>query len=387
MFKIKTLNAISKQGLSKFPNDRYSIDADVNAPDAILLRSADMHGMTLPESVLAIGRAGAGTNNIPVAELSKRGIVVFYAQGAYATAVRELVIAGMLMSARNLNEAQQFVSKLDPARADLDAFVEASKKNFVGSELAGKTLGVIGLGAIGVRVSNAARALGMEVMGFDPHMTVEGAWNLSADVRKASSVNELYQNADYVSFHVPLMPATKGLFSESSLSNIKTGATLLNFSREAIVDEQAVISGLNSGKLARYVSDFPSHELLNHAKTLSFPHLGASTLEAEENCALMVVDQLRAYLEHGNIVNSVNFPNMQLARAGSTRVCVANRNVPNMIGQLSHVFGAAGLNIAQMQNASRGDYAYNLVDVDQVVTAQLRAEIAGIAGILSVRVI
>ncbi len=387
MFKIKTLNAISKHGLAKFPKSQYSIDDGSETPDAILLRSADMHSMGLSDSVIAIGRAGAGTNNIPVVELSKKGVVVFNAPGANANAVKELVLAGMLMSVRNLGEATTFVRALDPTRTDLDAHVEASKKNFVGSELAGKTLGVIGLGAIGVKVANAAHALGMNVLGFDPHMTVEGAWRLSSDVGKAGSVNELYQNSDFVSFHVPLMAATKGLFNNSSLSVIKKGAALLNFSREAIVDEAAVRKGLDDGTLARYISDFPSHTLLSHAKSLSFPHLGASTLEAEENCALMVVDQVREYLENGNIINSVNFPNMQLARAGFARVCVANRNVPNMIGQLSHVFGAAGLNIHQMQNASRGDYAYNLVDVDQAVTPEVHSQLEAITGILSVRVI
>jgi D-3-phosphoglycerate dehydrogenase / 2-oxoglutarate reductase len=387
MFKIKTLNAISKHGLAKFPASLYSIDDGSETPDAIMLRSADMHTMALSDSVIAIGRAGAGTNNIPVLELSKKGVVVFNAPGANANAVKELVLAGMLMSVRNLAEAQSFVRELDAERTDLDAHVEASKKHFVGSELAGKTLGVIGLGAIGVKVANAARALGMSVLGFDPHMTVEGAWRLSSDVGKAGSVAELYQNSDFVSFHVPLVPATKGLFNEASLGVIKKGAALLNFSREAIVDELAVRKGLDAGTLARYISDFPSHTLLGHAKFLSFPHLGASTLEAEENCALMVVDQLREYLENGNIINSVNFPNMQLHRAGATRVCVANRNVPNMIGQLSHVFGAAGLNIHQMQNASRGDYAYNLVDVDQGVTSEVQKQLEAIEGILSVRVI
>jgi D-3-phosphoglycerate dehydrogenase / 2-oxoglutarate reductase len=387
MFKIKTLNSISKHGLAKFPNAHYQIDGDSETPDAILLRSADMHAMPLADSVIAIGRAGAGTNNIPVTELSKKGVVVFNAPGANANAVRELVVAGMLMSVRNLSEALQFVRGLDPNRTDLDQHVEASKKNFVGSELAGKTLGVIGLGAIGVKVANAARALGMQVLGFDPHMTVEGAWRLSSDVRKAGSVNDLYQNSDFVSFHVPLMPATKGLFNEASIAVIKKGATLLNFSREAIVDEAAVLKAFEAGVVARYVSDFPSHQLLAHPKSLSFPHLGASTLEAEENCALMVVDQVREYLENGNIINSVNFPNMQLPRAGTARVCVTNRNVPNMIGQLSHVFGAAGLNIHQMQNASRGDYAYNLVDVDQTVSAEVMTQLRAIEGILSVRAI
>lgn len=387
MFSIKTLNAISKHGLAKFPAAHYQIDNGSETPDAILVRSADMHAMALPDSVIAIGRAGAGTNNIPVADLSKTGVVVFNAPGANANAVKELVIAGMLMSVRNLAEAQNFVRALDPARTDLDAHVEASKKKFVGSELAGKTLGVIGLGAIGVLVANAARALGMNVLGFDPHMTVEGAWRLSSEVGKAASINDLYANSDFVSFHVPLVPATKGLFNETSLSVIKKGAALLNFSREAIVDEAAVRKGLDADVLSRYISDFPSHNLLTHEKSLSFPHLGASTLEAEENCALMVVDQVREYLENGNIVNSVNFPNMSLPRAGHTRVCIANRNVPNMIGQLSHVFGAAGVNIHQMQNASRGDYAYNLVDVDQAVTPELKAEISAITGILTVRVI
>jgi D-3-phosphoglycerate dehydrogenase / 2-oxoglutarate reductase len=387
MFKIKTLNAISKHGLAKFPNPLYAIDDGSETPDAILLRSADMHAMPLADSVIAIGRAGAGTNNIPVAELSKKGVVVFNAPGANANAVKELVLAGMLMSVRNLAQAQTFVRALDASRADLDAHVEASKKHYVGSELAGKTLGVIGLGAIGVLVANAARSLGMRVLGFDPHMTVEGAWRLSSDVQKAGSVNELYANADFVSFHVPLMAATKGLFNEASLAVVKKGATLLNFSREAIVDEHAARLGLDAGTLSHYVNDFPSHALLAHPKVLSFPHLGASTLEAEENCALMVVDQVREYLENGNIINSVNFPNMQLARAGENRVCVTNRNVPNMIGQLSHVFGAAGLNIHQMQNASRGDYAYNLVDVDQAVSDEVQKQLRAIEGILSVRVI
>jgi len=321
MFKIKTLNAISKHGLAKFPKAQYSIDDGSETPDAILLRSADMHSMGLSDSVIAIGRAGAGTNNIPVVELSKKGVVVFNAPGANANAVKELVLAAMLIAARNLIPAFTFVH------------------------------------------------------------------GLSSDVGKAGSVNELYQNSDFVSFHVPLMAATKGLFNESSLSVIKKGAALLNFSREAIVDEAAVRKGLDDGTLARYISDFPSHGLLSHAKSLSFPHLGASTLEAEENCALMVVDQVREYLENGNIINSVNFPNMQLSRAGFARVCVANRNVPNMIGQLSHVFGAAGLNIHQMQNASRGDYAYNLVDVDQAVTPEVQKQLEAIEGILSVRVI
>lgn len=386
MFAIKTLNAISKHGLAKFPKDRYQIDQE-QTPAAILLRSADMHKTELPNSVICIGRAGAGTNNIPVSEYSKRGVVVFNAPGANANAVKELVLAGMLMSARNLAEAKQFVRGLDKQRPDLDAHVEASKKNFVGTEIAGKTLGVIGLGAIGVKVANAARALGLHVMGFDPHMTVDGAWRLSSDVAKASSVVEIFANCDFISFHVPLMDNTRSLFNESSLEIVKKGATLLNFSREAICNEAAIAKGLDNGILSRYVSDFPSHTLLDHPKALSFPHLGASTLEAEENCAHMVVDQVRDYLENGNISNSVNFPTMQLPRAGSARICVANRNVPNMIGQLSQVLGSEGLNIHQMQNASRGDYAYNLVDVDQAVSESVLTKLKAIEGILLVRVV
>jgi D-3-phosphoglycerate dehydrogenase / 2-oxoglutarate reductase len=387
MHTIQALNNISRKGLSRLPTELYRVDEKAAAPDAILLRSADLHKAEIPASVRAIGRAGAGVNNIPVDAMSQRGVVVFNTPGANANAVKELVLAGMLMSARNLAEAKQFVRALDPARPDLDQHVEASKKNFVGGELAGKTLGVIGLGAIGVKVANAAHALGMRVLGFDPHMTVDGAWSLSADVRKAGSVAELYAHADYVSFHVPLVANTRGLFNESSLTVIKQGACLLNFSREAIVDEAAVLAGLDSGKLSRYVSDFPSHALLAHAKALSFPHLGASTLEAEENCAVMVVDQVRAYLEQGNISNSVNFPSVQLARAGAQRICVINKNVPNMIGQLSHVLGAAAINIVQMQNASKGDYAYNIVDVEGDVSAALEREIEAISGILAVRVI
>jgi D-3-phosphoglycerate dehydrogenase len=386
MFKIQTLNNISKNGLSRLPPAMYSVANDVAEPDAILVRSADMHGKPLAASIKAVARAGAGVNNIPVADFSERGVPVFNAPGANANAVKELVVAGMLIAARNLDGALAFIGGLH-AGDDLHHRVEAEKKRFVGSELAGKTLGVIGLGAIGVKVANAAYALGMRVLGFDPHMTVDGAWALSADVAKAGSLNELYAGSDYISFHVPLNDATRGIFGAAALELARPGVVLLNFAREGIIDPAALKSGLDSGRIGRYVSDFPSADLLGHAHVVGLPHLGASTGEAEENCALMVVDQLRDFLENGNVHNAVNFPNTRMARAGAARLCIANRNRPNMIGQLSHVLGEAGVNIAQMHNASRGDIAYTLIDLDSAANAALVESIGRIEGILSVRAI
>jgi D-3-phosphoglycerate dehydrogenase len=386
MFKVKTLNNISRNGLSRLPHGTYTVGNDIAEPDAILVRSADMHGTPVPPSVKAVARAGAGTNNIPVAELSKHGIPVFNAPGANANAVKELVVAGLLMSARNLNDALSFAETLKD-RGDAEQAMEAEKKRFVGTELSGRVLGVVGLGAIGVKVANAAHALGMRVFGFDPHMTVEGAWQLSSDVVKAGSLHELYAASDYVSFHVPLNDATRGLFNDAALAAAKPGIVLLNFARDGIVDHGTLARGLKSGKIARYVTDFPKPSMIGDSRVISLPHLGASTQEAEENCALMVVDQLRDYLENGNVQNSVNFPTTRMSRAGAQRICVANRNVPNMIGQLSHALGVHGLNIAQMHNASRGEIAYNLVDVDEPVGEAVVREIAAIEGILSVRVV
>jgi D-3-phosphoglycerate dehydrogenase len=386
MFKIQTLNNISRNGLDRLPANLYSTANDVAEPDAVLVRSADMHKTPIAASVKAIARAGAGTNNIPVADLSARGVPVFNAPGANANAVKELVVAGMLLSARNIADAIGFVRGLD-ASGDLHGKVEAEKKNFVGSELAGKTLGVVGLGAIGVKVANAAYALGMRVVGFDPHMTVDGAWQLSSDVVKAGSLNELFAASDYLTFHVPLNDKTRGVFGASALEVIKPGLVVLNFAREGIVDAAALRAGLANGRIGRYVSDFPEGDLLGNPRVIALPHLGASTGEAEENCALMVVDQLREFLENGNVHNSVNFPETRMSRIGSARICIANSNRPNMIGQLSHVLGEAGVNIAQMHNASRGDLAYSLIDADSPVPDTLAAQIAAIDGILSVRVI
>jgi D-3-phosphoglycerate dehydrogenase len=292
----------------------------------------------------------------------------------------------MLIAARNLDNALAFVGTLG-AGDDVHHKVEAEKKRFVGSELAGKTLGVIGLGAIGVKVANAAHALGMRVLGFDPHMTIDGAWALSSEVSRAGSLNELYAASDYITFHVPLNDATRGIFGAAALELVRPGAVILNFAREGIVDQSALTAGLANGRIGRYVTDFPSADLIGNARVIGLPHLGASTGEAEENCALMVVDQLRDFLENGNVRNSVNFPNTRMARAGRARLCIANRNRPNMIGQLSHVLGEAGVNIAQMHNASRGDIAYTLIDLDAESNAELIAAIGKIDGILSVRAI
>ena len=386
MYKVQTLNNISKTGLTRFPHALYTVGADLADPDALLVRSADLRGLTIPASLKAIGRAGAGVNNIPVAEMTARGIPVFNAPGANANAVKELVIAGMLLAARNLPEALAFANGLTDAD-DAEAAMEREKARFAGSELAGRTLGVVGLGAIGVKVANAGRALGMRVHGFDPHMTVDGAWQLSSDVVKAAGLAELYSAADYISFHVPLNDKTRNLFDQQSLASTKHGVVLLNFARDGVVDLTAVKRGLSERRIGRYVCDFPHAELAGDPRVIGLPHLGASTAEAEENCAVMVVDQLRSYLEHGEIANSVNFPHTRMARAGEVRIGLSNRNVPNMIGQISNTLGSAGINIAQMHNASRGDIAYNLLDVEQPVAEAVRAQLAAIDGVLSVRVI
>lgn len=386
MFTIQTLNTIARAGLERLPVARYQIGEHFEAPDAILLRSADLHARPIPASVMAVARAGAGVNNIPVADLSKRGVPVFNAPGANANAVKELVIAGMLMAARNLADALAFVRGLQPD-AQLDHRVEAEKKRFVGSELVGKTLGVVGLGAIGVKVANAAYGLGMHVIGFDPHMTVEGAWQLDASVQRAASLNQMFATSDYISFHVPLNDATRGLFGAAALQAAKPGVVLLNFARDGIVAADVLAAGLAGGRIGRYVTDFPHADLLGHPRVIALPHLGASTGEAEENCAVMVAEQLRDFLENGNIQHAVNFPSIRMPREGRTRICVANANRPNMIGQLSHVLGEAGVNIAQMHNASRGDLAYNLVDVDSPVQPPLVQAIGAIDGILAVRVL
>jgi D-3-phosphoglycerate dehydrogenase len=386
MYRILTLNNVSPQGLARFPAGHYRVGSDIEQPDAILVRSADMHAVSVAHSVKAIGRAGAGTNNIPVAALSERGVPVFNAPGANANAVKELVLAGMLLAVRNLPEALGFLRDHRDS-GDIEPLIEREKKRFVGAELSGRTLGVVGLGAIGVKVANAARALGMRVLGLDPHMTVEGAWQLSSDVMKAGSLNELYAGSDFISFHVPLTDATRHLFDAGSLLHVRNGVVLLNFARGGIIAPEALQQGLDQGRISRYVTDFPLPELAMSDRVIALPHLGASTLEAEENSAVMVVEQLRDYLENGNIANAVNFPSLRMSREGTARICIANRNRPNMIGQLSHVLGEAGLNIAQMHNASRGEMAYTVIDVDAEVPDSVVQSIGRIDGILAVRVV
>jgi len=387
MFRILTLNQISAHGLHRFPSARYTVGKSVDDPDAIIVRSHDMRAMAIPRSVKAVGRAGAGTNNIPVAEMSKRGAPVFNAPGANANAVKELVLAALLLGARNVVPALRYVDGLDPGAPDLEARVEEGKKQFAGVELPGRTLGIVGLGAIGSLVADTAIKLGMKAIGFDPEITVDAAWRLPSSVRKANSIDEVIRHADFISLHVPLVPATRHLVDARKLALAKPGAFLLNFSRDAIVDEDAVVAALRSQKLRGYLCDFPSAKLIGEPRVVALPHLGASTAEAEENCAAMVVDQVREYLEHGTIANAVNFPNVEMTRESPHRLAIANANVPNMLGQISSTVARAGLNIHNMVNKSRGDMAYTLVDVDSAVDDATIRSIASIDGVLSVRAI
>lgn len=384
-FRILTLNKISPLGLQRFPAERYSIDAEMAEPDAIMVRSQNMLEMDIPASVKAIARAGAGTNNVPVAKMSARGIPVFNAAGANANAVKELIITGMLLSSRNIVQALNFTSGLTGDDATLHKLVEAGKANYAGIELRGRTLGIIGLGAIGRLVADAAIGLGMQVVGYDPEITVDAAWSLPSQVKKAQSVEALLKQSDFVTLHVPLLDATRGLINEKRVQAMKPGSVLLNFSRDAIVDEGAVIAGLASKHLRNYVCDFPSQKNRGNPAVIALPHLGASTQEAEENCAVMVAEQLRDYLEHGNVFNTVNFPNVSLPRESSFRISIANANVPNMLGQISTTLAAADINIHNMLNKSRGDMAYTLVDTDSSIPPALIAQIAAIPGVLKVR--
>jgi D-3-phosphoglycerate dehydrogenase len=369
-FRILVLNQISERGLQRLPAGRYHTGKDIAAPDAVLVRSADMHAMDIPASVLAIARAGAGTNNIPVAAMSTRGVPVFNAPGANANAVKELVLTGMLLAARNIAPALRFVGSLDPAMADMDKAVEEGKKNFAGFEIAGHTLGIVGLGRVGCLVADAAIKLGM---------------SLPAQVKKAASVAEVLKNSDFVTLHVPLVAATRDLVNTDNLRLMRSGAVLLNFSREGVVNDDAVLAALAAKQLRAYVCDFPAAALNHHPGVIALPHLGASTREAEDNCAVMVAEQLRDYLEHGNVVNAVNFPAVSLARESPWRVAIANANVPNMLGQISTAMAQAGLNIHTMVNKSRGDMAYTLVDVDSPVSDAVLAHLRAIEGVLAVR--
>jgi D-3-phosphoglycerate dehydrogenase / 2-oxoglutarate reductase len=384
-YRILTLNQISPRGLKRFQGGPYEIGPKIERPHAILLRSADLHAFPIGREVRAIGRAGAGVNNIPVDDLSQRGVPVFNTPGANANAVKELVLAGLLLAARNLSAAWLFVRNLSGDDAAIVEAAEKGKKAFVGFELPGRTLGVVGLGAIGVEVANAALALGMKVLGYDPLITVRRAWQLSANVEQALSLEDLFARSDAVTVHVPLNDETRALVNAARLKLMRGPATLLNFARADVVDEKAVLEALDAGRLHAYVCDFPRRRLLDHARVVTFPHLGASTLEAEENCAVMVAEELRDFLENGNIRNSVNYPETVLPRLPrTTRLAIANRNIPNMVGQISTALAAERINIADLLNKSRGEYAYTLIDIDGEVSDALLQRIRAIEGVLSV---
>lgn len=387
-FTIKTLNAISHTGLARLPQDTFDVAPDAADPDAIMLRSANLHGVEIPSSVLAVARAGAGTNNIPIADYSARGIPVFNTPGANANAVKELVVAALFLAARNIVPAAAFAHRLEGDAAAMDKAVESGKKNYVGFELPGRTLGVIGLGAIGVEVANAATGLGMRVLGYDPGITVEHAWKLSSFVEHVTNLDQLLKRADIITLHVPLVDGTRGFIGADELETMRKSAVLINFARGPIVDESAVVNALDSGRLRAYICDFPSPSLNKRDKVVTLPHLGASTNEAEENCARMAADELRDFLTEGTILNSVNFPNASLARSeGTSRIVIANSNVPNMVGQISTLLAGVGLNIADLLNKSRGELAYTLVDVDGQVTDAVMDQIRTIEGVLSARLI
>ena len=385
MFKILTLNNISPTGLDRFPRDDYEVASEILHPDAILLRSYNMHDMVIPATVSAVGRAGAGVNNIPVERMSRSGIPVFNAPGANANAVKELVIAGMLLASRNICQAWDFARSLEGDDAAIHKAVEAGKKQFVGFELPGKTLGVVGLGAIGVQVANGALAMGMNVIGFDPGITVQRAWEMSSQVRQAASIEELITHADYISFHVPLVEATRNVINHERLKLVRDHAVILNFSRQGVIDDAAMVEAIDAGKVYAYVCDFPGNLLKGHPRVVTLPHLGASTRQAEDNCAIMVAEQVRDFLENGNIRNSVNFPEILMPRNTGSRLAIVNENVPNMLGQISTCLAESGLNILDMLNKSRGDIAYTLVDVDSQVSAHCLERLSAIEGVLNAR--
>ncbi|MDD3374527.1 MAG: phosphoglycerate dehydrogenase [Candidatus Omnitrophica bacterium] len=387
MYKIKTLNKISAEGLAGLPLDQYEIGTEIAQPDAIILRSFKMHDMELPDSLLAVGRAGAGVNNIPIEKCSEKGIVVFNTPGANANAVKELVIVGMLLASRDIVSGIVFAQSLKGKGGQVPALIEEGKKNFAGQEIAGKTLGVVGLGKIGVMVANAALDLGMNVIGYDPFISVESAWGLSRDVQRADGLDALIANSDYISLHTPLSNETKGMISEEKFLRMKKNVRILNFSRGGIVNNDDLKTAIEKGIVARYVTDFPDDELLNMDKVIAIPHLGASTAEAEGNCATMIVKQLRDFIETGKIKNSVNFPNCKLEQGSDYRLVIMNKNIPNMVGQISSILAKANINITEMLNKSKGDYACNIIDISDEPNEKLIKSLYGVQGVIKVRAI
>ncbi len=386
MYTYKCLNSISEKGLSNFTG-AYKQVGENDPADAILVRSANMKEMDLPENLRAIARAGAGVNNIPVDRCSEKGVVVFNTPGANANGVKELVIAGMLLASRDIVEGIEWLEKQEMTD-DIQKRAEKQKKQFAGSEIAGKKLGIIGLGAIGVMVANSAVSLGMEVYGYDPYLSIRAAWNLSSSIHYVSDVNDIYEKCDFITVHVPLNDATKGMINEDAFSRMKEGAVLLNFARDPLVEEPALIKALESGRLHRYVTDFVTPNVAKAPNTIVTPHLGASTQESEENCAVMAVRQVRAFLEQGTIKNSVNYPACDMGVCTSAgRIAVCHKNEPNMLAQLTSVLGEAGVNVANISNASRGDYAYTLIDTDSASEEEIAADLSAIRGVLKVRIV
>ena len=385
LHQIQTINNISPLGLERFDSSKFGVSEDTTEPDAIMLRSQKIHEMEFDTNLKAVGRAGAGVNNIPVDRLTEMGVPVFNAPGANANAVKELVIASLFIAQRNLVDAVSYTRGLQSSGDELDREVEGGKKKFVGYELPGRTLGVIGLGAIGVEVANAAIALGMKVVGFDPGLTVASAWKLNRDVEQATSVDEVISSSEFVTVHVPLIDATRNLINEQSIANMPDRAVILNFARSGIVDDAAVIKALDTGKVKNYITDFPTTETIAHPGVVVMPHLGASTAEAEENCAIMVADQLQDYLENGNIRNSVNFPSVELARKSDYRLCLIHKNVPDMVGQISHQLGLSSVNIEHMINESKGPVACTLIDTAKEVPADTLKSIFAIEGMIKAR--
>ncbi|MDB4847918.1 phosphoglycerate dehydrogenase [Candidatus Pseudothioglobus singularis] len=383
MQNIQVLNNISPLGLEKFPKDTYKVSTSNDNPDAILVRSAKMHDIDIGNSLKAVGRAGAGVNNIPLQKMSDNGVVVFNTPGANANAVKELVISSMLLASRNICQGWSYVNDLPID--NLKATVEDGKKQYSGSELPGKTLGIVGLGAIGVEIANAASILGMDVIGYDPSISKKNAWKISSDVEEALSLEELFSRSDFVSFHVPLVDATKNLLNAKRIALLPQGCVVINMSRDGIVDEEELIKSLDNGKVKYYVTDFPIDEKKNHERVIALPHLGASTSEAEDNCALMIAKQIKEYLENGNIINSVNFPDAKMPRAGKERLAITHRNVPNMVRQITKAIAEEEANIVDMLNKSKGEFAYTLIDIEEKIPNSVIDNIKKVEGILKVR--